>query len=173
MSLINHHAQKANLGGYSYVHEKKGEDLTENLEIQIVGQIGEYVGLLWMYNSPTYYMMKRDEQNKDPWKGDGGTDSEHFNTDIKTSRMRGSRNPLDYNLIINSKEREPGRNYLLCLVENFDERSAVVHIMGWADFDLVEDNVIADFKFKSGWAIPVRKLYCLRDFKGTIVAQND
>lgn len=117
---------------------RQPEDRQAKLIIdQMVGLMGNYALALWRDGDARSYRDVRHNQNLFPRKGDGGYDLPRCRVDVKTSMMRRSQNPLDYNLAVRPKERYPDWVYALALVENFDMESlnknpvATVHLAGW------------------------------------------
>jgi hypothetical protein len=165
MSLIYRMAKRAELGGKTYVKERRGE---REAEYQITGQIGEYVGckLLLGDRGEKVYRRKRFFHNIDPWKGDNGSDIQGAPIDFKCSLMRNlKKSPMNYNLIINEGERHPHWNYFLLLVERYSLEGALVHVMGWATDDMVECHFNKGGTFRGKYTIPAKDLHPLHEWQ--------
>ncbi len=105
------------------------EALTED---QIVGQLGQIALHLWHVGHVMDYVKGRHVQNNYPSSGDGGEDVIGAQLDVKTSLMRRSANPLEYNLLVRPRERHDGWVYVLALVVPTWETECQVHLVGWA-----------------------------------------
>lgn len=110
-------ARAASIGGKSHIRSAK--DRRDKLkEDQLTGLIGNYCLSLWWSGSGKPYREMRDEQNLNPFKGDGGRDLPNCQIDVKTSMMRGSKDPLNYRLFVREKERHKGNTYVLALIDS-------------------------------------------------------
>lgn len=123
-------AEKAMLGGASHVRgEDRGACL---LEDQLVGQIGQWAGCVYLFGNDYLYNVSRALANAYPTRGDGGTDIPGLNVDFKASLMRASDNTMDYYLPVRPSERGKGKIYILVLVQLYENKSATAYIVGWA-----------------------------------------
>jgi len=111
-------SRNANICGISYVpvkgHEMESEEkrrdegyTTRNLEYQFIGQVTTCAASEWLFRDGTKsYSEVREEQDKNPYAGDGGTDLKPYPVDVKGSRMRASgRKPMQYNFPLRPVER--------------------------------------------------------------------
>lgn len=98
----------------------------------MVGQIGQYIGSLWLTGSDNDYLQSRFLANQNPEKGDGGSDILGLNVDFKASLMRNkSMDILSYRLPVRPRERHDDWIYVLVLVSSLKSSSAVAHLVGW------------------------------------------
>lgn len=139
MSLIISNAKKAEIGGRSQI--RKSRDRINSLsEDQLVGQISTYCASIVLTGSSQGYILARNIANTNPTKGDGGVDIVGLsNVDIKGSLMRYSSNPLDYRLLVRSRERHPNWIYVLGLVPK--ERPYKCYLVGWIKDEYLPQSV--------------------------------
>lgn len=128
--LVKANARSCWLGGASHV---RSSDRTEWGEVdQLVGQLGEFA-LARFLGDPDAYHRRRSEINKDPWKGDDGSDFPGLRIDVKTSFMRvRDRSPLQYTLVVRPAERHSENIYVLAVVTEMHEESCMVKLVGYA-----------------------------------------
>lgn len=151
-------AKKAEIGGVSRIR-KRGDRQRQLSEDQLVGQIANYCACAILTGSTKGYDAAREIANKNPHKGDGGSDIAGLEgVDIKGSLMRYSKNPLDYRLLVREKERHVSWIYVLSLVPK--ERPYKSFIVGWAkDDDLPKETYSGNIKSLHGaYVIEARKL---------------
>jgi hypothetical protein len=113
---IAENAHFAEIGGKSCIRTK--EDRKNNLSLdQLNGMFGHWALSMWATGSANLWREQRIKANKTPTKGDGGIDLiiEGVTYDVKTSGMRGSSDPLRYNLPLRPRERHEEVCYVLAL----------------------------------------------------------
>lgn len=144
LDRIYQHAVNATMGGKSNVRAVRNADSPEQVDDQLVGQLGQYAGVVWCLGSPDPYWASREAQDADPWRGDGGSDVPGWRIDIKTSVMRvAGRSPLAYSLAVRPKERHPENIYVLALIPADFDGSMVneVLLVGWASDDMLPNRL--------------------------------
>lgn len=163
LATIYQDAVKCSLGGSSQV---RGGDRKEKLlEDQMCGLIGNYALCLWRDGDDRSYRDSRHSQNQFASKGDGGYDLPRVRFDIKTSMMRGSDEPLRYNLAVRPRERHADWVYGLALVERFSMESlkenpqVTVHLVGWARDDELPEKPNGAGVFSGAHVLPAMGLH--------------
>jgi hypothetical protein len=137
MPILRAHAVAASIGGRSNVR-RNAEDRKATLsEDQLIGQIGQYVGSMYLHGHMLPYMIARWYANRMPNVGDMGSDLPGAAVDFKASLMRNSQNPLDYRLLVRPREKHPNWLYVLILVEPLRKESTTAHVVGWATTDML------------------------------------
>lgn len=150
---IEKNAEAAWIDGKSHV---RGSDRSaKGLEDQLVGQIGEWALAKFCGQTETYFS-RREEINRNPYSGDGGTDLLGFAVDVKTSLMRASRSPLKYNLAVRPGERHPGTIYVLGLVDSLSSRK--VWLVGCCEEQNLPDEANKQGVFAGAYVVPATKL---------------
>lgn len=152
-------------GGKSQV--RSGQDREDHLMLDnFLGLIGNYVGALWRDGDTRAYIDQRHQQNRFPTQGDGGYDLPRCRIDFKTSMMRGSADPLDYNLLVRPFERHNENVYVLLLTRPFEFENLKhieqinVEIAGWYDDrDLGSRKPETEGIFQGAYKVPVVELY--------------
>lgn len=158
---IYQHAENATIGGRSNVRETRDAESAEQVDDQFIGQLGQYAGVTFITGSPDPYFASREAQDKDPWKGDGGSDVPGFQIDIKTSVMRVTgRSPLDYCLPVRPKERHADNIYVLALVSPLFDGITIndVLLIGWASDDMLPNRIRDRGVFKGAYVLEGRYL---------------
>ena len=117
LSRIGSDANQCLIGGRGF-HRPDHERLQKLYEDNVVGLIGNYCLSRWWSGSDEPYNVLRDEQNKSPFKGDGGQDLPGCQVDVKCSLMKGSSDPLNYRLFVNEVARKKGSTYVLALIDS-------------------------------------------------------
>lgn len=144
LRIVGRFVDGACVGGMSNVRgrDERREKLKED---QVTGLIGNYVLALWRDGHPGAFITSREAQDKTPTKGDNGQDLPGLNIDVKASCMRGSPDPLRYNLWVRPRERHSQHTYVLALIaangveEIRRSHALAVHLVGWCtDKDLPE-----------------------------------
>lgn len=160
---IHEDAVRCSLGGSSQV---RGSDRADKLlEDQMCGLIGNYALSLWRDGDDRSYRDARHSQNQFASKGDGGYDLPRVRFDVKTSMMRGSNEPLRYNLAVRPRERHAGWVYGLALIERFSMESlksnpqVTVHLVGWATDDELPEKPNGAGVFSGAYTLPVMSLH--------------
>ena len=163
LERVRANAEKCWLNGKSHV--RSGTERQRNgLEDQLVGQIGEY-GLAKFFGVVGQYFERRDVINRNPWKGDGGSDLIGRAIDIKSSFMRASGDPSRYNLLVRPAERHKDNTYVLGLVTKTGDDSYKLYLVGYAyDSDLPNDPC-AEGVFSGAFRIPAAKLRNIDELK--------
>ena len=161
--MIHEDALKCSLGGSSQV---RGSDRKDKLlEDQMCGLIGNYALAIWRDDDDRSYRDSRHNQNMFASQGDGGYDLPRVRFDIKTSMMRGSNEPLRYNLAVRPRERHAGWVYGLALIEHFSMDSlkenpqVTVHLVGWATDDELPDAPNGAGVFSGAYTLPAMNLH--------------
>jgi hypothetical protein len=130
MDLIVENAKKASIGGASRV--RPTADRQQRLyEDQIVGQICHYAGAVYLTGNKDAYVKAREEANRNPLKGDCGSDIPGLPVDIKGSLMRAGGDPMNYRLLVRPMERHPKHFYVLALLTELAD-PATVYLVGYA-----------------------------------------
>ena len=126
--LIRYNAQEAEIGGGSHV--RSGKDRKDSLSVdQVVGQMVNYAGILYLTGSMLSYAEARKKANRNKYVGDGGVDVPGYRIDTKGSLMRASPDPLRYRLAVRPRERHIGSAYVLGLVPSIS--GSLVYLVGW------------------------------------------
>jgi len=142
--LIKANAEAANLCYGSKIKDRAEQKKT-NAEDQLIGQLGEWAGCIWLRGSADEYFTRREEINKTPWLGDNGADVTGSNVDIKASFMRNRKmNILDYKLFVRPIDMHPNRIYVLALA--YPDEPQTVYLIGWEKSSVLERNLV-DTKF--------------------------
>lgn len=105
---------------------------------QVTGQYGELALHKLFYDNDDdsglhYYLKQREIRNANKYEGDSGSDlwAEEdlgFKLDSKTSTMRRSKNPLDYNLIVRPRDLHDNTVYILMLKPTQED---IIHAVGY------------------------------------------
>ena len=166
MEEILYMAERAELGGSSNIYKDSAERLEKLPENQIDGQIGQFVGIKYLYGHTHLYTLARWHQNQRRNIGDGGHDIPGANVDFKASRIRKGDTirdikALDYRLAVRPKERHPGWVYIQVLVSGWSEQGANVRIMGWAREDMLPSQVEKGGPFDGAFILPCKDLHPL------------
>lgn len=142
--LIQENAKEAEIGGRSQI--RSGQDRQAALsEDQLVGQMANYAGILYLTESVDPYREIREQANRNKYEGDGGIDIPGFAIDIKGSLMRGGSNPAQYRLPVRPRERHENWVYVLALVRSVYYHE--VYLVGWVtDNELPGIDTIGIFK---------------------------
>ena len=163
LHMIAVNAKAAEIGGKSNI---RGKDRTATLaQDQLVGQMGNYAGCLYLTDSVTPYIKSREAANANPLKGDDGSDMPGYRLDFKTSLMRHSNNPVHYRLIVRPRERHEGNAYVLALVPY--TTGTTVHLLGWTIDDELPP-IQTKGMFKGAHVVPATDLYSMHSLKVTI-----
>ena len=165
MAVIIAMAKKAAIGGTSQI---RGEEDRRNklLQDQVVGQIGQYVGSLWLYGSSDPYMQSRWQANQNPTIGDGGSDILGSNIDFKTSAARKTDRPLlNYNLLVRPRELHENWVYILILVSALTKQQAQAHMIGWASDKMLPGEPQRQGVFAGAHALTASQLNPLPPFR--------
>lgn len=159
IEIVNN-AKLAEIGGKSYIRSKE-DRLTNLSEDQLTGMLGHWAFCKWATGSSDLWRKQRAEINKTPTKGDGGIDIviEDIPFDIKTSAMRGSNDPLRYNLPIRPSERHKGVCYILAL---YPLKASYVWLVGMAVEKDFPKKVQKEGIFKGAYVIPAKNLSPLK-----------
>jgi len=164
MNVVAAHAKLACVGGRSNI---RGGDRQATLKNdQLVGQVGQYVGSLWLFGSPDPYLRSRWVANQNPTVGDGGSDFIGSNIDFKASLARNpDRDLLAYRLAVRPKERHEDWVYVLVLVtEMKPPKPVVAHLIGWATDAMLPKRPNDSGVFSGAFTIPARDLNPLPPF---------
>lgn len=135
LCVVGRYVDNACVGGVSRLGARKGDPK----EHQVTGLIGNYALALWRDGHNQAFIDAREAQDQTPTTGDGGQDLLGLDFDVKASCMRGSDNPLNYNLWVRPDEYHDGHTYALCLIKakNIDEirhsLSVDVFLVGWCE----------------------------------------
>jgi hypothetical protein len=160
MSLIVRMAKAACIGGQSQIRngQERQDALTED---QIVGQIGQYVGSMWLFGTANEYKRARWIANQNPTSGDGGSDLLGANIDFKASRVRHrGKDLLSYRLPVRPKERHVGWVYVLILVTHMARGEPVIaKMIGWAMESMLPQQPEMEGVFRGAYTIPARELH--------------
>jgi len=165
MNVIAGHAKLACLGGKSHI---RGSDRQSTLkEDQLVGQVGQYVGSLWLCGSPDPYLRSRWVANQNPTVGDGGSDLIGSNVDFKTSLVRNpDRDLLAYRLAVRPRERHKDWIYVLVLVTQMKAPKPVVaHLIGWASESMLPKHPGNSGVFSGAFTLRAQELNPLPPFR--------
>jgi hypothetical protein len=160
MPLLVRMAKAACIGGGSHIRD--GQSRQDALqEDQLVGQIGQYVGSLWLYGSTDPYKQSRWLANLRPTEGDGGSDVIGANIDFKTSRVRNTgRDLLQYRLAVRPRERHTGWIYFLILVTHLCKGEPVIaKMVGWAADDMLPEQPETTGVFSGAFTLPAHQLH--------------
>lgn len=165
MNVVAGHARLACIGGKSNIRGASRQATLK--EDQLVGQIGQYVGSLWLSGSADSYLRSRWVANQNPTVGDGGSDLIGSNIDFKTSLVRSpDRDLLSYRLAVRPKERHQDWVYVLVLVTKMKPPDPVVaHLIGWAADYMLPKSPNDSGVFSGAFTIPARNLHPLPPFK--------
>jgi len=158
MPLIIRMARAACIGGSSNI---RGDNRMATLsEDQLVGQIGQYVGSLWLFGSTDSYVQARWIANQNPTVGDGGSDIIGANLDFKASRVRNKeRDLLSYRLAVRPRERHTGWVYVLILVTKLTRGEPVTaQMIGWAADAMLPVQPEISGVFQGAFTLPGHKL---------------
>lgn len=159
MPLIVRMAKAACIGGRSNIRTDDERQATLN-EDQLVGQIGQYIGSLWLFGNDVPYRQARWLANQNPTTGDGGSDLVGANLDFKASRVRNrGRDLLSYRLAVRPKERHEGWLYFLILVTHIAKGEPVIaKMVGWAKESMLPEHPETDGVFSGAFTITARDL---------------
>lgn len=153
LNFARHHASRAEVGGVSRVRETATARAHALEEDQFVGQLGTLAFHKYLHGHVHQYALGRYLQNRMPTVGDGGEDVIGTNLDVKTSLMRASRNPSDYNLLVRPAERHAGWVYALALVPQAIEIERMVYLVGWATDEQLPARPEADGPFRGAFRL--------------------
>lgn len=167
IQLARSMAKQSSLGGRSEVRAA-GDRQASLEEDQIVGHLGAIAGHRYLFGNLEQYRISRWWANQNPQLGDGGYDVPRLRMDFKASKMRASKSPMDYRLIVRPRERHAGWTYVLILIEEqtgmgTDLALAKVvhaHLAGWAkDEELPAPE--ASGVFSGAHVIPAKSLHTM------------
>ena len=164
VDMCKKHAQKAMIGGHSWIREDREERMAQLGEDQLVGQLGEAALFLWLFGNLDWYDSSRTESYKKPGKGDKGQDVPGYKVDIKTSLMRKKPYPLDYHLFVAPREWHPGWAFVSGLVESTSDDEATVLLCGWARSEFMQLPDTHQW-FKGTYWLPVSSLSPMTEFQ--------
>jgi hypothetical protein len=155
LQLCCTNAKKAAINGYSHIRSKA--DRTLHLEQdQLIGQIGEYVGHMILFNSCDGYLKSRALANANPYQGDSGTDVIDQHVDFKTSRLSLRGLPISqHNLVVRPHEKHDNTTYILILVDSTMSRAYVV---GYAHTSELPKDVNKTGIFQGAYVLPALSL---------------
>jgi len=165
MNIVAQHAKLASIGGRSNI---RGADRQTTLrEDQLVGQVGQYVGSMWLFGSADPYMKSRWVANQNPTVGDGGSDIIGANLDFKASMARNpNRDLLDYRLAVRPRERHPEWIYVLILVTQMKKPKPVLaNLIGWATDAMLPKTPSTSGVFSGAFTVKARDLHPLPPFQ--------
>lgn len=155
LERIRSNAEKAWINGASHI--RGGDRSRMGPEDQLVGQLGEYA-IAKYFGVDESYFARREEINRNPYVGDGGSDLVGFNVDVKTSLMRASSNPMKYNLLVRPKELHADTAYVLALVADASASDIQVRLVGFAWAEDLPDSVETAGVFRGAYRVPATHL---------------
>ena len=162
LELCSINAKKAAINGYSHIRSQS--DRTLHLEQdQLIGQIGEYVGHMILYNSCKGYLQSRALANANPYCGDNGTDVIGQRVDFKTSRLSEKGLPIRrHNLVVRPHEKHEQTTYILILV---DITKLLAYVVGYAYTSDLPTQVNQGGIFKGAFVMPAYLLQPITQLK--------
>lgn len=144
-------ATNAELGGKSHIRES--DSRISNLSVdQIIGQLGTFALTKHLFGSEESYFSLRAKIDENPFEGDGGSDIDGKNIDVKTSLMRAAKDPLRYRLAVREKERHDDWVYVLSVVDSIDS-PVIVSLVGWATDNQLDGKLEKDGIFAGAYTI--------------------
>jgi hypothetical protein len=161
MNTVAAMSAAACIGGKSQI---RGKDRKKNLKIdQLVGQVGQYAGSLWLFGSPDPYLQSRWVANQNPTTGDGGSDFIGSNIDFKASLVRNSsRDLLSYRLAVRPRERHDDWIYVLVLVTKLKKPNPVeACLIGWASDSMLPSHADTAGVFTGAFTLRAADLHPL------------
>jgi hypothetical protein len=160
LKICYNFTKNACIGGKSHIRNK--EDRQRSLVIDnFIGQVGTLAGsifILGRVEGTKEYIKCRENQDKNPFVGDGGKDLTGMNIDIKCSYMRRSKDPNTYNFLIRPRERHDNWIYLQTLANKNDNNKIEVYIAGWINDNDITSKPESGGTFKGAYKLPVRNL---------------
>lgn len=159
-------ASKKSRGGVSRVRPEKAERIKYVYRDNLVGCVGEIALTVYMFGSTFMYRLAQlilsAHENYD--LGDGGYDIPGLNVDIKsTYYTAGSRDRLQYHLIVNNKEYKPDWNYYFCIVDGNEKSFGDVYLAGWMDGEELREKDIK--RFRGAYSVEVAMLNKLPKYR--------
>lgn len=128
LELIKKNAELTSFYGASRVRHQKEERMKMMDVDQMTGQLGEAALSKYITGDIDLYLRTRDERNKNPYEGDGGSDLLGLNVDVKTSQARYGKN-FNYHLWVRPHEYHPETVYVFALI--YPDEPTTVVLIGW------------------------------------------
>lgn len=153
LPLIDHHAREAIISK----RDAYGEQVNERRAYidQMVGQLGNYGGIVVLEGKPDQYVLERRLQDLDKYRGkeaDGLIGGHKY--DFKCSLWRTNRPILDMRLVVPLTEWHPGMVYMNVIAdqswENLYSRKHVkpyLWVIGWARAEEIPEVVVPEFRY--------------------------
>lgn len=135
ITMCLYHAERCTLEGRKSQIFGVGEEReSRNAQDQVTGQFGTCAFAIWQFEDGLWlYNETRKKHNRDPWKGDGGSDLNNYQIDVKTSRFRSENlGLLNHRLPVRPAEYHRGTVYVLCISDYDNDYTYVTnHFIGW------------------------------------------
>lgn len=145
LTTILYHARAKTIEGVSWIVPDRDKRNKLNYGHQVTGQLCTAAFHLYLTGDMETYDGQRQEQNKTPYKGDGGFDFPGVCIDVKGTKIRAGWQPIQYSLLVRPQERHTGWVYVhgIADYELYPEggfrSNPVVYLTGWATDEELPD----------------------------------
>jgi hypothetical protein len=165
IALCRKNAALAQIGGVSRIRSREEREATLP-EDQLVGQIGECAGCIWLTGTDTSYRLSRALANDKRTQGDRGKDIPASNIDFKGSLHRNQDLPLTaHRLSVRPHEWHENWVYFLVMVDLLPDGGALASIMGWAHTNMLPPEPNGTGEFKGAYVLFCRDLHPVPPFR--------